>query len=79
MGSMSLLSGKSRVQVGSNLPVLLAPFSGLNGAESTDYFKVNSRMLGKIYFVNLVDGDVEGRTDVRLSGAVAVWALAEWR
>jgi hypothetical protein len=33
------------VQVGSNLPVLLVAFSGLNGAESTDRFKVNSRML----------------------------------
>jgi hypothetical protein len=30
---------------GSNLPVLLAAFSGLNGVESTDCFKVNSRML----------------------------------
>jgi hypothetical protein len=30
---------------GSNLPVLLAAFSGLNGVESTDRFKVNSRML----------------------------------
>jgi hypothetical protein len=30
---------------GSNLPVLLAAKSGLNGAESTNCFKVNSRML----------------------------------
>jgi hypothetical protein len=31
--------------MGSDLPVLLAAFSGLNDVESTDHFKANSRML----------------------------------